>query len=196
MRPYTRESRHFFLVKKRKDYFNKLGASLYSLLFFSLILCLPWRRYNILVHITSNLCLLMHYLFNLNSKQFIGMVNVYSGKTSYFSKADVTSEKQQEQSFIFVKQTPCRLTHWALRRYKKQAPNNSSSKCPSIGAVFPLQLHSWTGCLCQDNRPNHPDPKLSRPGSPEGHFSSAPACGSRCQTGPGWASRPGLGNAL
>lgn len=87
------------------------------------------------------------------------MVNIYSGKTFYFSKADVISEKQQEQSLLFVKQTPCRLTHWALRRYKKQAPNNSSSECPSIEAVFPLQLclHLWTGSLCEGNRPNHPD---------------------------------------
>lgn len=79
----------------------------------------------------------MHYLFNLNLKQFIGLVNVYSGKTSYFSKAHVTSEKQQEQSFLFVKQTPCRLTHWALRRYKKQAQITHPLSVQAQGQFFP-----------------------------------------------------------
>lgn len=123
------------------------------------------------------------------------MVNVYSGKTSYFSKADVTSEKQQKQGFLFVRETPCRLTHWALRRHKKQTPNSSSSECPSIGAVFPLQLclHSWTSNLPQDNRPSHPDPKLPRPGSSGGAPQLSPWLWVQMSNRTGWACRARTG---
>lgn len=48
----TPEKADIFFCEKKEDYFNKLGPSRYSLLCFSLILWLPWRRYNILLHIT------------------------------------------------------------------------------------------------------------------------------------------------
>lgn len=43
------------------------------------------------------------------------MFNVSPVKISYSSKAAVTSEKQQAQSFTFVKGEPYRMTDWTFR---------------------------------------------------------------------------------